>query len=541
MKNEEVSSLLERMAFLLELAGENPFKIKAFLNAARVIEELTEEAQDLHSEGKLAGTKGIGKGILAFLDEAFKGKNPEEYVELQRQFPDTIHELTLVRGLGPKKAKALFKELGIGSLAELEYACTENRLVDLKGFGLKTQENILAGIAQIKANRGKVLLPVAEHELAVVLNALPERDCARLEPVGEIARTCEVVSALEFLVVGEPPALPAASPGGLPIRVHRPASDHSLAAERIRLSASPEFWHALSARAGRNAKAFRLATEEEIFRALDLPWLPPELRESPATLKNPPTDLLEEKQIRGVFHLHTTASDGANTLEEMADKCIALGYQYMGVSDHSQTAFYANGLKKDAILSQREEIEALNEKYSSRGFKILQGIESDILAGGELDYPEKVLEKLDFVIASIHGQMNMNPEEMTKRLVRALENPYTSWLGHPTGRLLLGRNGVSCDMEAVIDAAARTGTALELNANPYRLDLDWRHLPYARAKGVRIGIHPDAHSLRGLEDTALGVRIARKGALRARDVTNTLSFPEISAWLRQTREKKLGA
>lgn len=248
--------------------------------------------------------------------------------------------------------------------------------------------------------------------------------------------------------------------------------------------------------------------------------------------------LVEAKNIRGTFHLHTNASDGLHSLEDMAEACMALGYEYMGVSEHSQSAVYAHGLGIERVLAQRAEVEKLNKKYAAKGFTIFHGIESDILPDGALDYPDEILEKFDFVIASLHGQLRQSSEDMTARLCRALENPHTTWLGHPTARLLLGRKQVNLDMEKFLATSACSGTALELNANPYRLDLDWRHLQAAKKLGIKIGIHSDAHSKEGLGDISYGLLMARKGGLSASDVTNTFSTAEIQKWLKQKKSKK---
>jgi DNA polymerase (family X) len=312
--------------------------------------------------------------------------------------------------------------------------------------------------------------------------------------------------------------LPECTEKQLPIHYHyfdSKKSAHSVEEEKWRLE----------------SKEFAEKYPYEKYKAV-----PAEFREVLSFRPNALSTLVEEKDIKGVFHMHTQASDGANTLEEMVEKCIAMGWEYMGVSDHSQTAFYANGLKDKNILEQKAEIARLRKKYPN--FTIFHGIESDILPDGSLDYPEEILEDFDFVIASVHGQMKMEKDAMTTRLCRAVANRHTSWLGHMTGRLLLGRAGYEFDFDKVLECAAEHGTGIELNSNPYRLDIDWRLLPKTEKAKVTIGIFPDAHSVQGLEDVHYGVTMARKGGLTRELVTNTMNAKEMSAWLKAKKHKK---
>ncbi len=526
MAAETFSDILSKMAFLFELKSENPFKIKAFQNAARVLEEQSEEIDALVSSGKINALPGVGKGTQTLAKEFVDTKKITDFESLKKEFPETIFELLEVRGLGPKKCKALYEELQIASLSELEYACRENRLQDLKGFGEKTQTSILSNIEELKKNRNFLLLPQAQFFAEEVKEELEKNAKANFQVVGEVARSLEVISRIEFYVHDTVKALPAKfhfqkqEPGlwagtteeGFPILIHEKNSRESEEEALFRLSAAPEFWM----KAAKNFKT--------------ISWLPPEAREEEnAALVKSVLPLLEEKNIRGVFHMHTKASDGANTLEEMVQGCIAFGYEYMGVSDHSQSAFYANGLKAATIQKQKEEIAKLQKKYPQ--IKIFHGVESDILADGSLDYPEEILQDLDFVIASVHGQFRMSKEDMTKRICRALENPFTTWLGHSTGRLLLGRKGYEMDMETVLQTASKTKKGIELNSNPYRLDLDWRHLQRAKELKISIGIFPDAHSVEGLKDVKYGVLMARKGLLAPADIVNTKNRSEMEKFL----------
>ena len=518
MTNEAIAEVFSRLAFLWDLQGENPFKIRAFQKAEEIISELPERAEALLAKGELTKVPGIGKGSLAVIQELVETGRVQELEELLEKFPASIFELRDVRGLGPKKIKSLYTELGISGVAELEYACQENRLVDLKGFGEKTQAGILKSIADIKFNRGKVLLPVALHEASEVEAHLAKlKGVKAVHRVGALGRIAEVYEELDFLLeTDSAQAIDTAKLGSsLRINIHTPKKNESLQAAKFRLTGSPKFLEKFH--------------DEKYYQ------LPPELLDDAFDPSLAKASLIEERDIRGVFHAHSTASDGANSLEEMVQGCIARGLEYLGISDHSKSAFYARGLEEARIEEQRKEIARLREKYPD--FTIFHGIESDILADGSLDYPDKVLAKFDFVIASVHGGMRMSEEQMTKRLVKALENPYTTWIGHLTGRLLLGRSAYAFDWSALVRAAEKTGAGFELNANPYRLDVDWRHLPELRKKKIPVGIFPDAHSIGGFDDLQYGVLMARKGGMTAKDVSNTMNAKEMAKWLSNRKQR----
>lgn len=559
--NQQIIAILEDLAFYSELASANPFKIKALHNGARVIQGLPDTVETMLENGELAKTKGIGKGLISIISDVVANGESKELKEASEQFPAQILELREIPGLGPKKIKALYENFSIASISELEYACHENRLVELKGFGAKSQEKIIRALDELRLNRGKVLLPVAEHLGHAIHAQLKKiKRIHSAEVVGELRRLNEVIASLDFLIDADASSekellqllanLPiewsknaqksdtevSATPAvlvihgthedGINVRffLRQATTEISLAAQKALLT-GPE---AIRSKLNKNPNALEKDSEIEVFAAAGIPFLAPEVRDNPAPIAES-AQLIECSDIKGVFHLHTTASDGANSLAEMAEKCRALGFSYMGVSDHSQSAFYAGGLKKDAIEKQREEIASLNAQWSD--FKIFHGIESDILANGELDYPDSILAKFDFVIASVHGQFQMKPDDMTKRICRALSNPYTTWLGHPTGRLLLGRKGYEFDFDEVFATAAKEKKGIELNSNPYRLDLDWRHLQKAGKLKIDIGIFPDAHSARGLEDFRYGVMMARKGGLTVENISNTKSLKEMEAWL----------
>lgn len=532
MANEELARILREMAFYSELKGDNPFKIRALDNAARLLEDQDKEVAELIESGALAKIPGVGKGTQAIAREFALTGRVNEHEELQAKYPATILEPLEVPGLGPKKVKALYEQLQIASLTELEYACRENRLVELKGFGEKTQAGILKGIEHVKASRGKLILPAALAEAERWLDELRGwKETKNVEIAGALRRRMEVISVLEFVLAGDELLAARLEKEGFASRgsqFERKAG--SGLAVRVTLAKPAVFGSVLFERTGPEEFVFDFGklpaapTEEEVFRLGRAEYLPPECRD----LGRAPTGLIEERHVRGVFHLHTKWSDGANTLEEMVVAAKGLGYEYLGVSEHSRSAVYAHGLEEKRVYEQRKEIERLREKS---GFRIFHGIESDILADGGLDYAPDVIEGFDFVIASVHGQMRMSPKDMTKRLVRALQNPATTWLGHWTGRLLLGRAGYEFDHEEVLKVAASEGKGIELNSSPYRLDMDWRELPRAAELKVPIGIFPDAHSAGGLGDVKYGVWMARKAGLRASDVVNTKSGAEMEKWL----------
>jgi len=532
--NEALASILAQMAFLAELKDENPFKVRALANAGNVISELPKDVADLQASGEIKKIPGIGKGTQAIVKEFLETGIVTELSTLNEGLPSTILELREVRGLGPKKIKQLYDSLGIASLAELEYACEESRLVDLKGFGEKTQASVLKNIKALMGNKGKVILPVALQEAEDVSEELAKlKGVKRVEHTGDLRRHNEVVSSIDFLVEASGDVLTKAgfqeegaaftkkSERGLTVRAFT-ASAKDFGSRWFETTGPAEFVKLL----GPVAAA---ASEADVFAQKKKTFLQPECRD----LGIAEEDLIEEKDIRGVFHLHTTWSDGKNSLEEMAEGAVKLGYEYLGVSDHSQTAFYAHGLDEKRVLEQKKEIEAAQKKFPS--LRIFHGIESDILTDGSLDYPAEFLKNFDFVIASVHGQMKMNRADMTRRICGALRNPATTWLGHWTGRLLLGREGFDFDLDEVLQCASDEGKSIELNANPYRLDVDWRILPRLTELDIPIGIHPDAHSVGGLADTRFGVWMARKAGFTPAQVLNTKGAKEMEKWLRDRR------
>ena len=571
LTKETIIQILEEIATLLELTGENPFKSRAYQNAARNLEKSEVDFDELVKENRLTEIEGIGEAISKKLTELIQTGKLEYYEKLKDSVPPGHLEMLKIPGLGPKKIHALYEQLGVKDVGELEYACLENRLVDLKGFGEKTQDNILAGIAKLKVYKERRLYAEVAVEAEVLLEYLKrDKSILSISIAGSLRRGNETVKDIDILAASKNPE----KLGG-----------HFTSYERIetvtangetkfsvvlksginadlRVVTSAEYPYALHHFTGskehnaamrgrakdmglkmneyglfRGEKNIKCANEEELFATLKLQFIEPELRENmgeiQAAEKNELPKLVEEKDVRGIFHVHTNFSDGGETLENMARAAREMGLQYIGISDHSRSAYYAGGLQIEDIKKQHELIDKFNEKL--KPFHIFKGIEADILPDGSLDYDEKTLARFDFVIAAVHSNFNMPVREMTARLKKALQNKYATMLAHPTGRLLLSREPYAVNLEEVIDTAAKFGKAVELNANAHRLDLDWRHCIYAKRKGVKIAINPDAHQIAGLRDVSFGVKIARKGWLSSEDCLNCMSLVRMKEYLARNK------
>lgn len=563
MDKKEIGHLLDEIGLLLDLKGENPFKSKAYYNGARIIEFLEEDLTVLVNENRLAKLKGIGKTLAENITQLVLTGRMDYYEELRASIPSGLLEMLRIPGLGPKKVRVIYERLGITTIGELEYACQENRLISLSGFGKKSQEKVLQGIEYLKKYQGKFLFPVAWEEAWALGKQLSNHSQINRWIVGgSLRRKKEVVEDIDLLVATDAPLevgnflvnLPQIekiiSQGESKISLQLDSGinvDVLLIEDNLfpyalhHFTGSKEHNTAMRHRAKERGikvneyglfkgnKLLVCHDEKELFQKLGLMFIPPELREDlgeiQAAEKGNLPNLIEEKDLRGVFHVHTTYSDGISTLQEIADTARQMGLSYVGIADHSQSAFYANGLKIEEIERQHEEIEILNQKFTN--FKLFKGIEADILADGSLDYPDEVLARFDFIIASVHSRFNMSKEEMTERIQKAMDNPYVTMLGHPTGRILLAREPYQLDMEAILQKALEKEVILELNASPYRLDLDWINCKKAKSKGIKVSINPDAHKKEHLQQIIYGVNIARKGWLEASDVINTLSLQEI--------------
>ena len=581
MTRDQLIDTLESIAQLLELKGENPFKTRAYTNAARAIEVYPGDILAAAREGRLEPIAGIGKAIAAKLAELVTTGSLPYYENLRAEFPATIFEMFNIPGLGPKKIKAVYEQLGIASVADLEIAAKDGRVAALPGFGEKTAGNLLAAIEQRKKHSGYFLLgdaaPLAEFILEN-LRDLPEVSQATV--AGSYRRRKEIVHDLDLI---------AASKNPVPVLAHfvsNPEVETILAHGEtkasvrlkngmqcdLRVVTNEEYPFALNyftgskehnvilrGRAlerGYTLNEYRLAPvseratgrqatnsppdslppiydERDLYRALDLEYIEPELREGrteiAAAENGTLPDLIELENLRGTFHNHTTASDGRASLREMVEAALDLGLDYLGIADHSKSSFQAHGLDETRLLAQIEEIAQLQKEY--KGFRIFSGVECDILKDGTLDFSDDILAQLDYVVASVHTSFTQSEADMTARIIRAMQNPYVTMIGHLTGRLLLERESYAVNIPAVFDAAAATGTIIELNANPWRLDLDWRWWPLAKEKGILCSINPDAHQISGLQHLWFGVAQARKGWLERKDVINCLPLGKIEAAL----------
>lgn len=549
LTNKEIARTFQLLGHIMELHGENPFKIRSYHSAYRNLRALERPLSEVPAE-ELESIKGVGKAISSKITELLETGQMQTLEKYKTKTPQGIQEMLTVKGFGPKKVAAVWKGLGVETVGELLYAVNENRLVELKGFGQKTQDALKEKLEYFQQSRGKfhyaALADAADALLAQVRALLPD---ACVELCGPVRRKAITLQTIHLLIASDAPiailfdelltqigtapdgSIQATTALGVPVSIYQCAPSE-FGSKLFRYTGSAAFLEAWLEHFPEGD--FRGFSEEEtVFAKAGLPAIPPELREHEwglqMALDNRLPTLLTDADLRGVLHVHTTYSDGTHTLRDMAERARALGYDYLGLTDHSKSAFYASGLKPERVLEQMAEVDALNAELAP--FRIFKGIESDILNDGRLDYEEDMLKRFDFIIASVHSNLGMDEAKATQRLITAIENPYTRILGHPTGRLLLSRKGYPIDHLKVIDACAANGVAIELNANPYRLDLDWTWIPVAVAKGVPIAINPDAHSMEGLKDTRYGVCAARKGGLEARHCLNALSLTDFEAWL----------
>ena len=578
MDKDKVAEILVEIGVLLELKGENPFKTRAYANGARTIQGLNEPLANLVLEKRLGEIKGIGEALEQKITELVETGRLKYYEELKASIPPGLIAMLEISGLGPKKIQAMNKQLGVDSIEKLEAACRAGKVAELDGFGEKTQVNILEGIA-MKRNYA------SKHRLADALNAAEpllenlraHDDVIRCDTAGSLRRFKEVIGDIDLLASSKKPAevigFFVSQPGIVKV-LAKGETKASVILEGgiqcdLRVVSDAEFPFALAYFTGskehnivmrqraiqrglrlneyglfkskeetRDAKLLEACkTEEEIFQKLDLIYVPPELREDhgefTAAEKNALPKLIDWTQLKGALHNHSNWSDGKNTLEEIATYMEDLGLEYWAITDHSKASFQANGLDAQRLRVQIAEIKALNGKIAGRGseFRLLTGSEVDILKD-RLDFDDEVLAELDVVVASLHVPSSSEAEN-TKRLIRAAENPYVHMLGHLTGRLLLEREPYPVNVTAVIDACAATGTWIELNCNPWRFDLDWRHWPYAKGKGVKCVINPDAHRNAHAGFLRLGAGIAKKGWLEQKDVVNTLTLKSLQGELKR--------
>ncbi len=525
MTNKEIANYFNDLASIMELHKENPFKIRSYKNAYITIRKYPESFMDMDKDS-IGQIKGIGKAINDKIEEIKNTQTLNTYQKYLDITPLGVVEMLNIKGLGPSKIRVIWKDLGVESVGELLYACNENRLVSLKGFGEKTQKDVIQKIHFYQNSLNKYhyarILPYAEKLLLEIKEKIGDVAC---EFVGGLRRKDIIIEEIEILIAKDniddifddnlilikkdKNHYMAKLDASLLVNIYT-CNENEWGSKYFRYTGTRAFLEAFLEQS--EAKDFTNIKEEKlIFENAQLPYIVPECRNDAIYIGKNTDNLIVETDIKGVIHAHSTFSDGMNTLEEMAQACIDKGYEYLGITDHSKSAFYANGLKEDRVEEQWHLIDELNQRFSN--FKIFKGIESDILYDGNLDYDEAILKGFDFIIASVHSQLKMDEEKATSRIITAIENPYTTILGHPTGRLLLSRKGYPVNHQKIIDACATNNVAIELNANPLRLDLDYQWIPYAMEKGVKICINPDAHSITGINDIKYGVLAARKGGL----------------------------
>ncbi|HTD01673.1 MAG TPA: DNA polymerase/3'-5' exonuclease PolX [Chthoniobacterales bacterium] len=593
MTKSQIAEVLEEIATLLELKDENPFKIRAYANAARSLETFGGNLSDLQDEEALAKIPGIGKAIAAKVKE-LAGTGKLKYLEeLRAEFPAAILELFSISGLGAKKIKALYEQLHISSIEQLREACESGRVARLPGFGETTQAKICTAIEQRAKHSGYFQFgQIAAETESLRRDLAAHPDALQVDVAGSYRRRREIVRDVDLVVATKKPAaiteffikhalaesIIAQGPTKTSVRLRSGiqcdlrvvtsaeypfalnyftgSKEHNIemrsrALQRgwtlneYRLARLPPDPKAKKARGGRAIKrpTVKIPTvrdEADLYRALGLDFIPPELRENcgefEAAEKHSLPRLIEQDNLRGTFHCHTVASDGHNSLEEMASAAQKLGLEYLGIAEHSKSSIQAHGIDAAKLRAQVAAIRKMNKKFD--GFRLFAGVECDILREGTLDFDDEILAELDFAVASIHSVFNLSEAEMTKRIIRAMENPFITILGHLTGRLLLKRDPYLVDIPAVLEAAAASGTWIELNAAPKRLDLDWRWWPLAKQQGVKCVINPDAHRTERLQDLWFGVGIARKGWLTKSDVMNCLPLGKIESALQAKRSAK---
>jgi len=519
LENKQIASVFKLVGQLMELHGENKFKVRSYSNAAFQVGKYPKPIREMAVEN-YESIPGIGKNLIPKLEELIQTGEMSYLNQWLEKTPDGVIEILKIKGIGPSKVRVIWQDMGIESIGELLYACHENRLVDYKGFGAKTQLQVRQSIEFMMEHADMFLYASVEPLIEEVKQLfLEQHPNMRIEETGAAFRKDPVLDKLEFVAEGDDGFLNDHE-SRVPIIVHEAE------AESFDLI---QFEESLSEEERGKISSWNGSSAEEIYAANQLPFVPGEMRNCAWGIEwassHKEEDLVAMDRLRGCLHNHSTYSDGIHSLREMATFLKENGFEYFGISDHSKTAVYAGGLTEQEIIEQHAEIDALNKELNP--FRILKGIESDILMDGSLDYADDVLASFDFIVASVHSVLKMDEETATNRLIKAVENPYTSILGHPTGRLLLSRKGYPIDHKKVIDACAANGVAVELNANPLRLDIDYTWIPYCMERDVKVSINPDAHRVEGFDHMRYGVMAARKGGLTTNMTLNAMSLNDL--------------
>ncbi|MBI5324521.1 MAG: DNA polymerase/3'-5' exonuclease PolX [Ignavibacteriae bacterium] len=544
MPDKKLVKILNNISILLEIKGENPFKSRAYSNAAEIIRENQIDIEKEVQGGTLGNIKGFGEALVKKLTEYVETGKITYYEKLISEIPESLVDITKINTMGPKKTKLVYEQLGVKNINELESACLTGSLSKVKGFTEKSIEIIQNSIAHKKASKGLFLQnSVIEYAENLLGKLKSDSDIIDAEISGSYRRFAETITELNIVVSTKSPEnvtkkfrtilfadqignqLKLSTNENIPVTIDFVKPEEYIF--KLHLSTgSKEYITSFNELLKEKNVVTNFNSEEELYNSLGIKYVPPELRECNTALEKAKQfkipKLIENSDLKGMLHVHSNWSDGKNTILEMALKAKELGFEYIAMCDHSRSAGYTNGLSIERVQAQHEEIDKLNSE--NHEIKILKGIESDILTDGSLDYPEDVLEKFDIVVVSVHSLFNMSKSLMTKRIIAALASPYTTILGHPTGRLLTSRLPYEVDIKEIIDAAADYGKIIEINANPYRLDLSWDNVIYAKEKGVKIAINPDSHKTTTLEDVFIGVKVARKGWLEAKDVVNCLTY-----------------
>ena len=565
MDHKAILNRLKLCIQLLELHDENPFKIRSYQGGLNALERLDQDLMNLSLQD-LAAIPGIGKSILEAIQSLKETGSFPALDALIGQTPAGVLEILQVKGLGPKKVQVLWKELGLTSTHELMEACQSGKVAQTKGFGEKTQETIIQSLLFKASTSGKWLYADIEETIDSLASQWQQQLApAQVRIVGDFARRLEIICEGEYLIASADLHAIKSSLAQLagitwnkalsgPMtwrgKLEEPelqllihfCSPEELASKELLFVASKAHLSSYvneQETVGELIRKSKFDSEAEFFQQNNLQFIPREMREGMGELEQAKAGtvpvLIENSDLKGILHNHSTYSDGKHSLRQMAEHCKALGYDYLGISDHSRTASYAGGLEIEKVAKQQAEIDALNQELAP--FRIFKGIESDILPDGSLDYPTEVLQSFDFIVSSVHSILNMDLKRATDRLLTAIHNPYTTILGHPTGRLLLRREGYPIDHKAIIDACAEKQVVIEINANPWRLDLDWRWVRYAMEQGVMLAINPDAHEMDGYADMQYGVLIGRKGGLTKEMTLNTLSGKELASYFEARKAK----